>query len=192
MELPSPTTVASYVGMVLTIIAIRPDWVLASIGIHNFSVHVFEKTQRILFFVGPLLLFFGAIGLKNEVLIASQAVIGFAGVLGLLSTPKKLSAALTVLTGVTSFYYLYYRSLLGLDWSLVGALGFLAIALGIAASLKKPGAGLLALGGMLMFAYSWAFWAIPWIILNIPFTLVALSALFKKTKQNDEPDPLFV
>lgn len=168
MELPGPATVASYVGMALAIIAIRAP----------------EKAQRVLFFLGPLFLLFGAIGLKNEVLIASQAVIGFAGVLGLAYAPKKLSAVLTVLAGVTSFYYLYYRGLLGLDWSLVGALGFLALALGIAASPKKLGAGLLALGGQLMFAYSIKFWAVPWIILNIPFTLIALSALFKTTKEN--------
>lgn len=169
-------TAASYLGMALAIIAIRAP----------------EKTQRILFFLGPLLLLFGAIGLKNEVLIASQAVIGFAGILGLLWAPKKLSAVLTVLAGVASFYYLYHRGLLGLDWSLVGALGFLALALGIAASPRKLGAGLLALGGALMFAYSVKFWAVPWIILNIPFTIIALSAFVKKTKKNNEPDPVVV
>ena len=179
MEIPylgQLATIASYLGMTLAIIAIRAP----------------EKAQRILFFLGPLFLLFGAIGLKNEVLIASQAVIGFAGVLGLAYAPKKLSAALTALAGVASFYYLYYRGLLGLDWSLVGALGFLALALGIAASPRKLGAGLLALGGALMFAYSWAFWAVPWIILNIPFTLTARSALFKKTKKDDEPDLVVV
>lgn len=159
--------IAAYIGMGLAIIGIRAS----------------EGAQRVLFFLGPLLLLFGAIGLKNEVLIASQAVIGLAGMLGFIYAPKKLSAALTVLAGIASFYFLYYSGLLGLDWSLVGAFGFFTLALGIAASPRKLGSGLFVLGGTLMFAYSWAFWAVPWIILNIPFTLVALSALFKKAKK---------
>ncbi len=152
--------VIGYVGMIAIIVGVLSG-----------------KLRNQLLFWGPLILVIYAwLFLHDPVLVGLQLVVTTSGALNLLNIKKLAPLIIIVFSAIIFIVLLLTGQISGL-WSWLGALGLWGIALGFTQLPHKRAFTLMALGGLFIIIYSYAFQVWIFFILNIFFFIANIREL---------------
>lgn len=149
---------------------------LAYLGLIIFMIGIsWKRRQAELFLLGGLMLWSFAIYGKNPIFIAAQTLMAAASFMRL----KKVVEARAIDIFLTTLFVVGMLSLGLIDSPLrwLGLTAALGLVLGVAFAQTVPGNLLFTAGGILMALFAYLVWSLPFLALNILFTLVVLTEL---------------
>ncbi|MBI2640281.1 MAG: hypothetical protein HYW91_00120 [Candidatus Sungbacteria bacterium] len=131
-----------------------------------------KKRQPYLFLTGVMLLWAFAVFVGNPIFMGAQSIVLAASLMRVLNTPDswKLTAAIAVLILVN----MARRGDLSSEMAILGLTALLGLTFGVVFSPGIYGNISFVAGGGFMAYYSYLVWSLPFLLLNIPFTLAAL------------------
>lgn len=129
-----------------------------------------ERYRNLLVTLGAVVLvFYAGIFLKNPLFAALQSLIVLAGALKFSKLSERFAMGAMITTTVLAYIFLVSNDAINDVWSLIGSLGLLGIAFGLAVMPERYGFILMAAGGALLVAYAFAVAAWVFFSLNILF-----------------------
>ncbi len=133
---------------------------------------LWERYRNVLMTLGAAILAsYAGFFLYNPLFTTLQALIVVSGLLQLMKAPKRTSMAVLMTLTVVAYLFLTLSGAVADGWALIGSLGLLGIAFGLAVLPNRYGFLLMAVGGVLLIFYAFAVKAWVFFFLNIFFAV---------------------
>ena len=140
---------------------------------------LWEKYRNILLTVGAATLaLYAALFLENELFTVLQMMIVTSGLLQLLQCPRKTSAFVISIFAVVACVMLLVHGAIASAYDILGGLGLMGIAFGVAFLPARNAFVLMTGGGVLMVVYAFSASAWVFFFLNIFFAIANIKTLY--------------
>lgn len=158
----------------------------AYLGLLVFTWGIVDKErQAMLFLVGGMMVWAFAVYGGNPIFIGTQTAMLVGSFMRVLGTEgfSKILILLTALIFTNMFFQGQINS--SLQWT--GALGAVGLILGVAFAQTLHGNIFFTIGGILMALFAYMVWSLPFLTLNILFTLAVLGEIFEGLFSRSRP-----
>lgn len=143
-----------------------------------------KKRQAWLFLFGVSLLLSFALYGGDPIFIGAQSIIALASLMRVRGVQD--APLITFAVAILTFADLFINGHLNSGVQQLGSAAMLGLAFGVALVPKTGGNALLAIGGSLMTYYAYLVWSLPFLVLNIPFTIAALVELERARVRSEQ------
>jgi hypothetical protein len=171
--------------------------ILAYLGLLVFTWGILDKSRQAhLFFFGGIMTWIFAVYVGNPIFIGAQTALLVGSFMRVILVGRYMrvlgagdASMILILLMTLIFTNMFFQGQIHSPLQWTGALGAVGLVLGVAFAQTMLGNSFFTVGGMLMGFFAYMVWSLPFLVLNIIFTLVVLGEIFENLLKKDEVAP---